>query len=98
MLIDLCIADKRGRNGNSHEPLTCDFPDVELFREKVLQAGVATSAVEPILKGTDLFDIVQPGPKMGQLLRLAYEKQIEDGVTDKNILKKYVMQKMKKKL
>jgi tRNA nucleotidyltransferase (CCA-adding enzyme) len=98
MLIDLCIADKRGRNGNGHEPLICDFPDVELFREKVLQAGVSTSAVEPILKGGDLLDIVQPGPKMGQLLKLAYEKQIDDGVTDKDILKKYVMQRMKKKL
>ena len=98
MLIDLCIADKRGRNGNGHEPLTCDFPDVELFREKVLQAGVSTSAVEPILKGADLFDIVQPGPEMGRLLHAAYEKQIDEGVTDKEILKEYVRKIMKKKL
>ncbi len=96
MLIDLCIADKRGRNGNSHEPLTCDFPDVELFREKVLQAGVSTSAVEPLLKGVDLLDVVQPGPKMGQLLKLAYEKQIDDGVTDKDILKEFVRRMVKK--
>lgn len=95
-LIDLCIADKRGRNGAGHEPLTCDFPDVELFREKVEQAGVAVSKIEPLLKGSDLFDVVQPGPKMGRLLRLAYEKQINENVTDKNVLKKYVMIMMKK--
>lgn len=90
MLIDLCIADKRGRNGASHEPLACDFPDVELFREKVMQAGVSTSKIEPILKGADLFDVVQPGPEMGRLLRLAYEKQIDQGIIDKKILKEYV--------
>ncbi|HEX4069482.1 MAG TPA: HD domain-containing protein [Candidatus Babeliales bacterium] len=98
MLIDLCIADKRGRNGDGCEPLTCDFPDVELFREKVLQAGVATSTIEPILKGADLFDFVQPGPYMGRLLLLAYEKQIDEDITDKSILKEYVRKIMKKKL
>ncbi len=96
MLIDLCIADKRGRNGVGHEPLTCDFPDVEIFRKKVEQAGVSTGAVEPILKGADLLDIVQPGPQMGELLRAAYEMQIDQGVTDKNILKEYVIKIMKK--
>jgi len=96
MLVDLCIADKRGRNGNGHEPLTCDFPDVELFREKVLQAGVSTGKVEPILKGGDILDIVQPGPHMGRLLDLAYEKQIDEGVTAKHVLKEYVRKIMKK--
>jgi tRNA nucleotidyltransferase (CCA-adding enzyme) len=96
MLIDLCIADKRGRNGAGHEPLTCDFPDVELFREKVEQAGVSTGAVEPILNGADLLDVVSPGPQMGQLLHKAYEMQIEQGVTDKQLLKEYVIKIMKK--
>jgi tRNA nucleotidyltransferase (CCA-adding enzyme) len=96
MLIDLCIADKRGRNGNSHEPLTCDFPDVDLFKEKVLQAGVSTGKVEPVLKGADILDIVQPGPQMGRLLDAAYEKQIDEGVADKNVLKEYVRKMAKK--
>jgi tRNA nucleotidyltransferase (CCA-adding enzyme) len=96
MLIDLCVADKRGRNGNSHEPLTCDFADVELFREKVLQAGVATGKVEPILKGGDILDIIEPGPRMGKLLDTAYKKQIDDGVEDKSILKEYVRKMAKK--
>ena len=96
MLIDLCIADKRGRNGEGHEPLTSDFPDVEIFKNKVEQAGVATSAVEPILKGADLLDIVQPGPQMGRLLTAAYEVQIEQGITDKQVLKEYVIKIMNK--
>lgn len=96
MLIDLCIADKRGRNGAGHEPLTSDFPDVEIFKNKVEQAGVATSGVEPILKGADLLDIIQPGPQMGKLLASAYEVQIEQGITDKQVLKEHVVKIMKK--
>jgi len=96
MLIDLCIADKRGRNGAGHEPLTCDFPDVEVFRKNVELAGVTTTKIEPLLKGADINDIVKPGPEMGRLLRLAYEKQINQNITDKNILKEYVIKMLKK--
>ena len=95
-LIDLCIADKRGRNGQSHEPLTCDFPDVEIFKDNVQRAGVGTSAVQPILTGADLLGLVPPGPEMGRLLTLAYEKQIEQGIADKQLLKDYVIKIMKK--
>lgn len=96
MLIDLCIADKRGRNGAGHEPLVCDFSDVEIFKANVEQAGVAIAPVEPILKGADILDIVSPGPKMGKLLALAYEMQIEHGITDKQILKNHILKIMKK--
>jgi tRNA nucleotidyltransferase (CCA-adding enzyme) len=96
MLIDLCIADKRGRNGASHEPLTCDFPDVAEFRKNVELAGVTVSGVEPILKGADIADLVQPGPVMGRVLRLAYERQIDKNIMDKNVLKEYVKKMVKK--
>jgi len=96
MLIDLCIADKRGRNGESHDPLDIDFPDVALFKEKVEQAGVLYSGVEPLLKGADVQDLVPAGPAMGALLRQAYEIQIEKNVTDKNILKGLIAQRVKK--
>ena len=96
MLIDLCIADKRGRNGASHEPLTSDFPDVAIFKKNVEQAGVATSGVEPLLKGADLIDMVPPGPQMGKILQLAYERQIEQGITDKQLLKEYIIKTIKK--
>jgi tRNA nucleotidyltransferase (CCA-adding enzyme) len=96
MLIDLCIADKRGRNGIGHEPLTCDFADVDIFGKNVERAGVAVGGIEPLLKGADVIDIVPPGPEMGKLLRLVYEIQIEHGVTDKEILKKHIIKTIKK--
>jgi tRNA nucleotidyltransferase (CCA-adding enzyme) len=96
MLIDLCIADKRGRNGAGHIPLGIDFPDVAEFKEKTDRAGVMLGGVEPLLKGADIVDIVSPGPEMGRILRLAYDIQIEKSVTDKNILREYVVAKMRK--
>ena len=96
MLIDLCIADKRGRNGTGHEPLTCDFADVDIFRKNVERAGVTKKGIEPLLKGVDVIDIITPGPEMGRLLRLAYEIQIEHGIADKEILKKHVIKTIKK--
>jgi hypothetical protein len=96
MLIDLCIADRRGRNGASNEPLTDDFPDVDMFKKNVEQAGVTIKGIEPLLKGADVMDIVSPGPYMGKLLRLAYEKQIEKNITDKQVLKEYIIKNIKK--
>jgi len=96
MLIDLCIADKRGRNGKGYEPLTSDFPDVALFLEKTKQAGVASGGVEPILKGADVLDVIKSGPQMGKLLAAAYEKQIADNIVDKKILKEFVIKMVKR--
>ena len=93
MLIDLCIADKRGRNGESHEPLTGDFADVAEFQKKVEQAGVLQGPVVPLLQGVDVADIVEPGPRMGELLRRAYEIQIEKNITDKEALRKHLIKK-----
>lgn len=95
MLIDLCIADKRGRNGAGHEPLHSDFPDVAEFKQKTEQAGVLYDNVEPLLKGSDIIDIIKPGPQMGKLLAYAYDIQIEKNITDKQVLKEYVAKKIK---
>jgi len=96
MLIDLCVADKRGRNSVGHQPLTIDFPDVAIFKEKTEQANVLSSKVEPLLKGADVSDIVPAGPQMGKLLKYAYEVQIEKNITDKNVLKKHIIKNIKK--
>ncbi len=96
MLIDLCIADKRGRNGKGDEPLLEDFPDVEIFLEKTCAAHVTTQGIEPILKGADLLDIIKGGPQMGKLLAAAYEKQISEGIIDKKALKDFVMKMLKR--
>ncbi len=91
MLADLALADRRGRNAMSHEPLTDPQSDVEEFRQHALQAQVLQSREEPILQGRDIIDLVAPGPIMGQLLRQAYEIQIEEGIKDKQELKRRVL-------
>lgn len=97
MLIDLCMADKRGRNDGSNIPLTVDFPDVAIFKEKTEQAQVLYTKVEPLLKGNDILDIVLAGPQMGELLRYAYQIQIEKDVTNKQILKDWLLKRIKTK-
>ncbi|HSC24774.1 MAG TPA: HD domain-containing protein [Candidatus Babeliales bacterium] len=96
MLIDLCSADRQGRNDTGHEPLKDNFSDLMVFKQKVEQAGVSTGRIDPLLKGADLLDILSPGPQMGKLLTYAYEKQLAEDISDKAILKKHVIKKMKK--
>jgi len=91
MLVDLAIADRRGRNALSHEPLTSTDPEIEEFRQRALEAQVLLSKEEPVLHGRDIIDLVAPGPVMGKLLRQAYEIQIEEGVKDKEELKRRVL-------
>lgn len=93
MLIDLCVADKRGRNGAGQVPLTTDFPDVVQFKAHVEAAEVLYKPVEPLLMGADVMDMVSPGPRMGELLRHAYEVQIEKNITHKDVLKAYLVKK-----
>lgn len=95
MLIDLCLADKRGRNAIGHEPLTTDFADVQEFEKKVMQAGVMYRPIEPLLKGADIMDLVQPGPRMGQVLKDAYAFQIENNVLKKQDMREYIAKKCK---
>lgn len=94
MLADLALADRRGRNAQSHEPLTCAEPGVEEFRQRAVEAQVLESKEEPVLQGKDIIDLVTPGPAMGRLLRKAYEIQIEEGITDKDQLKRRVLGKL----
>ena len=91
MLADLALADRRGRNPLSGEPLTCAEPGVEEFRNRALEAQVLQSQEEPVLQGRDIIDLVAPGPAMGRVLRKAYEIQIEEGITDKDELKRRVL-------
>jgi tRNA nucleotidyltransferase (CCA-adding enzyme) len=91
MLADLAVADRRGRNGTAHTPLTDAQPDVELFRQRAAQAEVLEAQEKPILQGKDIIDSVAPGPQMGKILDKAYEIQIEEGIKDKAELKQRVL-------
>lgn len=91
VLADLAYADVRGRNPKGSEPLTSAVPDVATFLERAESAQVRNAIEEPVLKGRDLLGIVEPGAQMGRLLDRAYEIQIEEGITDKDVLKKRIL-------
>lgn len=91
LLAKVSLADKRGRNPDSHLPLTKDMPEIAEFLERARQANVVHKPEEPILHGRDLAGIVEPGPQMGALLKQAYEIQIEEGIKDKQELLKRIM-------
>lgn len=95
LLAKLSLADRRGRNGTSHEPLTYMPPEIEEFLHKAERAKVLLAKEEPILHGADVMPYMQPGPQMGALLKKAYEIQIEQGITDKMELLKVIIQKIK---
>jgi len=91
MLAQLACADHQGRNPLSHEPLKIVSDQVKIFMEKAEQAAVMHTAEKPILQGRDLLDLIPPGPALGVLLKKAYEIQIEEGITDKDELKRRVV-------
>ena len=92
LLCDLALADKRGRNPESHEPLKDMYEDIEKFKQRAHNAQVLEAVEKPLLYGRDVVDVVEPGPKMGELLKRAYEIQIDEGFTDKEKLKQRLTQ------
>ena len=74
-------ADFLGRT--TEDAKTGEDPSSVWLLEEAHQLAVATSAPEPILLGRHLLDLgYQPGPKMGKLLKKAYEAQLEGDFSD----------------
>lgn len=94
LLADLASADMRGRNPQRGKPLAGPCPMVDVFRQKAEQANVIQAPESPVLQGRDLLDVVKPGPRLGELLAYAYQLQIEEGVIDKEELKRRVLEKL----
>lgn len=90
-LAKLAVADKRGRNPHGPEPLTHACDEVDEFLLQAERAGVALMPEEPLLHGRDFLDVAAPGPELGELVKLAYELQIELGINDKDELRKRVL-------
>lgn len=86
-------ADVLARNPNIGMPLTAEPEAVRRFLECVRQAAVEKHAELPVLTGKDLAGIVEPGPKMGNMLKKAYEIQINNGITDKDKILKLLLLK-----
>ncbi len=91
LLADLAVADIRGRNSEGHEPLTIYLENIVEFRARAHEAHVEFEMEPPVLMGRDLLTIIKPGPQMGELLERAYEIQIDEGIKDKEELKRRVL-------
>ena len=77
LLYRVARADCLGRRPGRFEPVA-----MEWFRERVRELDVAARPPEPLLRGRDLLELgLEPGPRLGELLREVYEKQLDGAVT-----------------
>lgn len=91
MLAKVALADKQGRNKERGKPLEIQPRGLDLFLYNAELAGVLNAVEQPILQGKDLMPEVEPGPHMGILVKKAYALQLSEGIKDKDILKKLVL-------
>jgi len=76
LLYRVAKADCLGRTGD-FEPVA-----MEWFLERVRQLDVAEKPPEPLLKGRDVLALgVAPGPALGRILQVVYERQLDGAVT-----------------
>lgn len=92
MLSNVCIADRLGRQPLDKK-IAISLQPVQHFIAQAQRYGVLDGIEEPVLKGRDLLDIVEAGPRLGALVKKAYEIQIEEGIHNKEELKKRVVGK-----
>jgi tRNA nucleotidyltransferase (CCA-adding enzyme) len=76
LLARVAVSDCLGRTGNF------DCSGIEMFLARARSLGVEHKPPEPIVKGRHLMAVgVEPGPRMGEILRAIYEQQLDGGVT-----------------
>ena len=76
LLARLAKSDCMGRGGGF------DCSAMDWFLERARQLGVEHAAPKPILLGRHLLELgVKPGPRMGEILRAVYERQLDGSVT-----------------
>ena len=76
LLVRFARADCSGRAG------TFDCSGIEWFWERAQSLGVEHRPPSPILLGRHLIELgVQPGPRMGEILRAVYEMQLDSAVS-----------------
>src|SRR4029453_10363348 len=72
LLARVAESDCRGRTGDF------DCSGIRWFLERAPARGVETEPPRPLVRGRDLLALgVQPGPRMGALLREIYEQQLD---------------------
>ena len=77
ILARVAKADCMGRDGHF------DCSSMDWFLQRARELGVQNAPPKPILLGRHLLAIgVRPGPQMGEILRLVYERQLDGAVTN----------------
>ena len=76
LLARLAKADCQGRTGHF------DCSAMDWFLERARSLGVEHAPPEPLLLGRHLLQLgLPPGPRIGRILKLVYERQLEGDVT-----------------
>jgi tRNA nucleotidyltransferase (CCA-adding enzyme) len=76
LLARVAKSDCLGRTGNF------DCSGIDWFSQRAQELGVEHRPPDPIVKGRHLIELgVAPGPKMGEILRELYERQLDGRVT-----------------
>ena len=76
LLARVAGSDCRGRTGSF------DCSGIDWFLARARELGVQHEAPAPLLKGRHLLALgVEPGPRMGEILREVYERQLDGRVT-----------------
>ena len=97
MLAKLACADKQGRNPEKGKPLANVIVGIDEFINKAKSAQALHGVEKRILEGKDLMPEIAPGPLMGLLVKEAYQIQLNEGIREKDILKKRVLETMHRK-
>jgi tRNA nucleotidyltransferase (CCA-adding enzyme) len=75
LLVRFCRADCHGRTG------TFDCSAMDWFLDRARALGVEREAPKPLLLGRHLLALgVAPGPRMGEILKAVYERQLDGAV------------------
>ena len=88
LLAALALADCRGMNPHGELPLETDSEMVSWFLDMARASRVSKEPEKPVLMGRHLKGLVEPGPRMGEVLETAYRIQLEEGIRDTGELKK----------
>ena len=76
LLARLALSDCLGRTGNF------DCSGIEWFRTRARELGVEHAPPEPLVKGRHLLELgLTPGPKVGEVLKQIYDRQLDGSVT-----------------
>ncbi|MGA9531049.1 MAG: hypothetical protein WBQ73_04145 [Candidatus Babeliales bacterium] len=92
MLALVARADRCGRNADDQTPLPLFHAKaIDAFIDRARALGVLYKHEAPVLKGGDLLDSIEPGPMMKDRLDKAYRIQVQEGIRDKMMLKRRVV-------